>query len=170
LVQLHGGKIWVESQQGKGSRFTFVLPKSQQSLQSNLLVIDDDPDTLHMLRDVLVSGHYNVRIARDGAEALEEMRRQTPDLVLLDLSMPNLNGPSTLEEIRKNWEEMPVIVHTGFANSELMKLASAYSPFTLLAKPCSPDQILETVKKVQRGGDTSIWKKNHGGIERPRFN
>src|SRR5207302_6496915 len=65
LVQLHGGNIWVESEPGKGTTFFFVLPKSQQLLRSNVLIIDDDPDLLDILRQILAAEQYNVRIARD---------------------------------------------------------------------------------------------------------
>jgi len=167
LVQLHGGNIWVDSELGQGSTFCFVLPKSQQMLQSNLLVIDDDPDVLDMLRQLLAAEQYNVRTARDGREGLQEMRLQAPDIVLLDLKMPNLSGPATLKEIRKDWGQIPVIVHTAFADGELMKQALAFSPFTLLAKPCPAEQVLETVRKIQRAGDTAIWKRNHYGLPRP---
>ena len=126
LVQLHGGNIWVESEPGAGSRFIFVVPRSQESLRSNLLVIDDDPATVEMLRQLLTAEQYNVRTARNGVEGLQQMRRQTPDLILLDLAMPTLNGPATLKEIRKEWGEIPVIVHTGFADGDLMKQALAY--------------------------------------------
>src|SRR5207249_11826917 len=118
--------------------------------QSNLLVIDEDPDLSELMGHLLVSERYNVRVARDGIEGLQEMRRQTPDIVMLDLAMPNLNGPATLKEIRKNWGQIPVIVHTGFTDGDLMKQALAFSPFTLLAKPCSTDQVLETIRKIQR--------------------
>src|SRR6185295_15055617 len=77
LVQLHGGEIWAESEPGKGSTFHFILPVSQQLLQPNLLVIDDDPDLTELMRQVLASDNYNVRAARDGTEGLREMRRQT---------------------------------------------------------------------------------------------
>jgi len=170
LVQLHGGNIWVESESGKGSTFAFVLPKTQHLLRANVLVIDDDPDMLEMLRHLLIAEQYNVRIARDGREGLTEIRRQAPDLVLLDLAMPELNGAATLKEIRNEWGQIPVILHTAFADGELMKQAMAFSPFTLLAKPCSSEQILETVRKVQRSGDTEIWKKNHHGLQRLPLN
>ncbi len=170
LVHLHGGNIWVESKLGQGSKFSFVLPKTQQLLRSNLLVIDDDPDMLDMLRQLLGAEHYNVRTARHGQEGLMEMRRQVPDIVLLDLAMPELTGAATLKEIRKEWGPIPVILHTAFADGELMKQAMAFSPFTLMAKPSSPEQILETVRKVQRSGDTQIWKQNHYGLQRLPLN
>ncbi|HYV26745.1 MAG TPA: hypothetical protein VFA77_04395, partial [Candidatus Eisenbacteria bacterium] len=78
-------------------------------------------------------------------------------------------GPATLKQIRKEWGQIPVIVHTGFTDGELMKQALAYSPFTLLAKPSSAEQILETVRKVQRSGDTAIWRKNHFGLQKPEL-
>jgi CheY-like chemotaxis protein/nitrogen-specific signal transduction histidine kinase len=169
LVRLHGGNIWVESALGHGSTFSFVLPRAEHLLQSNLLVIDDDADIREMLRELLMAERYNVRTARNGKEGLQEMQRQVPDIVLLDLKMPDLDGPATLKEIRKNWGFIPVIVHTGFTDSELMKQALAFSPFTLLAKPCAADQVLETVRKVQQSEDTAIWRKNHFGLQKPRF-
>ena len=169
LVQLHGGAIHVESEVGRGSTFSFCLPMDQRWLQTSLLVIDDDPMILDMVRELLGAEHFHVRTARDGEEGLAEIRRQVPDIILLDLAMPNLDGAATLKAIRENWGALPVILHTGFADSEIVKEAVLFSPFTLLAKPSTAAQIVETVRKVQRSGDTTTWQKNHFGLARPRF-
>jgi PAS domain S-box-containing protein len=168
LVQLHGGGIQVESEVGRGSTFSFFLPMDRRWLQTSLLVIDDDPLILDMVRELLGAEHFHVRTARDGEEGLAEIRRQVPDIILLDLAMPNMDGAATLKAIRENWGPLPVILHTGFANSEIVKEAVLFSPFTLLAKPSTAAQIIETVRKVQRSGDTTTWQKNHFGLQRPR--
>ena len=167
LIQLHGGSIRVASEPGKGSTFSFLLPRSRHLLHANVLVVEDDPDLLEVVRQILEAERFNVRTARDGLEGLYEMRRQTPDIVMLDLAMPNLSGPAMLGEIRKDWGQIPVIVHTGFTDGDLMKQALPYSPFTLLAKPCLAEQIVETVRRVQRSEDTAIWRRNHPGLHKP---
>jgi CheY-like chemotaxis protein len=162
LVQLHGGNIWVETEPERGSTFTFVLPKNQQVRWTNLLLVDDDPGMIDLLRDRL-NREFNVRTAGDGDEALEQMRRQMPDIVVLDLALPQRDGPATLEEIRRNWGPVPVIVFTGYTDGQLLNRALAFSPFMLVAKPCSPDTLLEAIRKLERSADTAMWKKNHCG-------
>jgi DNA-binding NtrC family response regulator len=133
-------------------------------LRPKVLVIDDDTDIIEMTRNTLEE-EYNVRCVQDGAEGLNELRRQLPDVVLLDLSMPNMDGVATLKQIRKNWDAIPVIVHTAYSNGEIMKQAMEFSPFTLLSKPSSVGQLRETVRNVLRSMETTIWNRNRSTLK-----
>jgi DNA-binding NtrC family response regulator len=74
--------------------------------------------------------------------------------------MPNVSGAVVLKQVRKNWGNVPVIVHTGYPDSELMMHALESSPFTVLAKPCPEQQLVETVRMVKRQSDTFAWREN----------
>jgi CheY-like chemotaxis protein len=159
LIRMHGGEIWARSEPGKGSTFSFVIPKSQKLLQPNVLVIDDEAQVLAVV-EMALSGECCVRTALDGEQGLKQLRQQKPDVVVLDLSMPNLNGLETLKQIRRNWDSIPIILHTAFSSGDLMEKAMEYSPFTLLAKPCPINQVRQTVRRVLRSADTVVWSRN----------
>jgi CheY-like chemotaxis protein len=137
-------------------------------LRPNLLVIDDDRQIREMLHQLFEKEGYNVHAATGGNEGLQWMRQQTPEVVLLDLGMPELDGPATLKQIRKDWGNLPVIVYTADAESDLVKRALEFSPFILLAKPCPPAQLLETVRKLHLAGDPATRNQNRLRVETPR--
>jgi DNA-binding response OmpR family regulator len=96
--------------------------------EKNFLIVDDDPATLEMYVRIAQSwlGQHKVLKARNGREALESMRQQRPDLVLLDLMMPELDGFGVLEAMRENesTRDIPVIVLTGkiLTENEMVRL------------------------------------------------
>src|ERR1700723_2629275 len=79
-------------------------------METTVLVVDDDPDIRLTLRQILREEGFRVREARDGLEALERIADEEPDLVLLDLMMPGINGWEVLATLRHARKDLPVVV------------------------------------------------------------
>jgi CheY-like chemotaxis protein len=82
-------------------------------------VVDDDPTTREVVTEMLEALDYTVETARDGAEALEKVRRHRPDVVLLDLTMPVMDGPRFLQACRAEMGcgDLPVIIMSGSSDT-----------------------------------------------------
>ena len=116
---------------------------------TRVLVVDDEPQILRALRINLRVRHYDVDTAATGTEALEMAGRHTPDLVILDLGLPDLSGLEVIEGLR-GWTSAPIVVLSGRADSADKVEALDAGADDYVTKPFSMDELLARMRAAAR--------------------
>ena len=121
-----------------------------------ILIVDDDPDFIASIQDLLSNCGYRIFIATNGEDAIQSIHSKNIDILILDLRMPVLNGLETYLRLKKDGYIVPTIIVTAFADEEKQTIDELYSmPVEgLLRKPFDPKELLEIIKdlkKIQRG-------------------
>ncbi|MEX2304731.1 MAG: response regulator [Waddliaceae bacterium] len=119
-----------------------------------ILIIDDDVDSLEIACFSLTAiGGYHVDACSSGSEALEKIEKIKPQLILLDVIMPEMDGIETLKKINKiaGYEEVPVIFLTAKVQVDDMELYQTTGVIGVIIKPYDPMELSNTVK--------NLWKK-----------
>jgi two-component system nitrogen regulation response regulator NtrX len=111
----------------------------------SILIVDDEPSILQSLSGLLSDEGFDVLTAPNGYEALKVVDSESPDLVLLDIWMPGIDGIETLKEIKKDNPFIPVIIITGHGTIETAVKATKLGAFDLIEKPLSIDKIIVTI-------------------------
>jgi two-component system, OmpR family, KDP operon response regulator KdpE len=116
---------------------------------TRVLVVDDEPQILRALRINLRVRHYEVSVAADGAQALAEAARHPPDVVILDLGLPDLDGVEVIQGLR-GWTSAPIIVLSGRADSTDKVEALDAGADDYVTKPFGMDELLARIRAVSR--------------------
>ena len=115
---------------------------------ARILVVDDDPDIRRILADRLAAKGHDILEAGDGLRALEIIAREQPDLLLLDLDLPEADGFTVLERLRQEATAPTVVVITAFASIEKAVEAMRRGAYDFIAKPFNPGHIEVVVRKA----------------------
>ena len=111
-----------------------------------LLVVDDEPSIRDLMQTSLSTEGYEVRVAKDGFEALAQMRGALPDLILTDLKMPNMSGFELLSVVRRRFPQIPTIAISGEFQPPVEELGVLADAF--LAKPHTAKELLAKIAEL----------------------
>lgn len=126
--------------------------------EHKILLVDDDPDLIRAMRTILESQSYQVIPARNGIEALNKVREEQPDLIILDLLMPELDGFGVCRELRENPEysehsQIPILILTAVREEASRRRYELETGRDLdvedyIEKPVKPQLLLQRVAKI----------------------
>lgn len=114
--------------------------------QNKVLVVDDDAGVRELLKKLLQTAGYDVVLAENGLEALEQFDAQALDMILLDLGLPDGSGWDIFEQIKSEDPTMPMVILTGRSNQ--LQMAATAGVRALMEKPVDPLELSQTIKAV----------------------
>jgi DNA-binding response OmpR family regulator len=123
---------------------------SGENLNQSVLIVDDEPMARALLRLMLVRAGFNVIEAEDGFDALEKVRINRPDIVLLDVMMPGMDGFTVCETIRNDAEtaDLPIIMFSAKTDLDSINQGLRAGANVYLTKPISPEELTRHVHEV----------------------
>jgi len=172
IMRAHEGAIFVASQMGQGTTVRLAWPRlpaahgvspsapqtkpayvPQATEGSTILVVDDEPSVLTIAQRSLALSGYRVLTAADGLEGVNAFQSapSTIALVLLDLSMPNMDGVQAFREIRRIRPDVPVIIASGYSEQDTLKRFGSDRPSGFLQKPYMRETLLKHVATLVKG-------------------
>ncbi|KJS17186.1 MAG: chemotaxis protein CheY [Peptococcaceae bacterium BRH_c4b] len=127
--------------------------ESVQAANYKILIVDDQTGVRRLLFETFTEEGFQVEMASSGVDALKKIAAQTPDLILLDIKMPVMNGLATLREIRKTLPDLIVVMMTAYGELDMLKDAKKLNVKHYLIKPFDLDEIRYLVKGLLQESD-----------------
>ena len=177
LVEAHGGRIWAESAGiGQGTRIVFTIPVARESTAADrgsgrpeskgnddgfeptrILVVDDDPQMLRYIRDALTESGYDPVVTGDHLELSSIIRAEEPELVLLDLLLPDADGIELMGSVTE-LSDLPVIFISAYGRDETIAKALELGADDYLVKPFSSTELVARIRtSLRRRADTELF-------------
>ena len=166
IVRSHQGVMKVRSQVGEGTRFTVLIPQSDDTaaptlsgndpLPSNapspsevILIVEDDPKICELAKTILKHAGFKVATAHDGLHGLKvfQQHREEINAILLDLTMPRVDGREFLERLRPLAPRIPVVVMSGYSPQETSTRCAGLGASVYLQKPFEPRELINRVQE-----------------------
>jgi signal transduction histidine kinase/CheY-like chemotaxis protein len=166
LADMLNGSISVKSKSGKGSTFTLSIPLNYIGIRESdkkpkinttaliknrknpILILTDDSEVKNTVEQCLISNGYNVEFAKDGTEGFQKALMLQPFAIVLDTMLPQKDGWTVLEELKQEplMRNIPVIVISNIGDRNL---GFDFGAFEYLVKPIFPEQLFDTVKRLE---------------------
>ena len=121
-----------------------------------ILVTDDEPVVLNSCRKVLEEDGFDVYLVPSADEALKAMKKEGFDFLLVDVKMPKHDGIYLMQKVKEKWPDVPIIVMSGYPTTDTITDGAKMGADAFIAKPFTPDELLETIRQVIQKED------NHG--------
>jgi CheY-like chemotaxis protein len=152
LTELHGGRIWAESEgEGRGARFLVRLPLLPAPPPPQILVVEDEVFVREALRAALMAEGYGVDGVCSGIEAQERLAAGLPNLLVLDIGLPDVDGRDLLKQLRADarTRDLPILILTGLDSIQPHQVLTLGAD-EFLTKPVSPQVLSATVARLLR--------------------
>jgi two-component system response regulator (stage 0 sporulation protein F) len=124
--------------------------------KSTILVIDDQPGIRRLLMEVLTEEGYTVYAAANGYEGIQKVKELTPDIILMDMKMPGMDGIETLRELKQINQAEKVIMMTAYGELELVNQAKGLGAFAYITKPFDIISLCTMISQRTSGGDREL--------------
>jgi DNA-binding NtrC family response regulator len=113
-----------------------------------ILVVDDERIVLDSCQRVLEADGFEVCLVPSADRAMEAMKKKGFGLLLVDIKMPEHDGMYLMREVKKEWPDIPIIVMSGYPTTDTIEEAVKMQAAAFIAKPFTPDELMETIRQV----------------------